>query len=355
MAQQQQIRIGYNAIKHIENLYPDHHIHLIHIPELTNDVHCLIRDLLGSRLASTRSYRSGMPSVIPTQVMQSEFWQDDRVREDVLLAIGGGSVMDLAKVLRFKPNTAQWLVNHLDREISLDCEVAIPLILMPTTAGTGSEVTPTATIWDFSQKKKHALFGDAVMANHAIIDPALCLGASWQITRDSALDALSHALESIWNVHHNNYSTTLSFKAICSICKYLPLIQNDLNNIEWRLQLSEAALNAGLAMAKTQTALVHALSYQDTLEHHKSHGESCAYWLPYVWQIFINSECDPSIKQTVALALENYFKSPFQMHAWLTRLGVQSVDPSRVDNETINRIAQIKCSVRGRNFAGFVV
>ena len=97
----------------------------------------------------------------------------------------------------YKPDGVAWLSKHLDVSIEDESLPKIPLLLAATTAGTGSEVSPTATIWDFAKQCKHSFFGPEVFANVAISDPCLCLGAPWFVSRDSAIDALSHALEAI--------------------------------------------------------------------------------------------------------------------------------------------------------------
>jgi alcohol dehydrogenase class IV len=229
----------------------------------------------------------------------------------------------------------------------------MPLLLASTTAGTGSEVTPTATIWDFAEQRKHSFFGSQVLANVALTDPKLCVGAPWIISRDAAIDALSHALEAIWNKNRTEETTSLAILAAKKICHYLPLLRKDLDNLEIREQLSEAALSAGLAMAKTQTALAHALSYSETAISQKSHGQSCAYWLPYVWQLLIESDCDPKILLSLNQAVDQFFSTPVEMHQWLHTLGLISYSPLECDKTVEEQVGAVRLSARGKNFAGF--
>lgn len=355
MAGHPEVYFGAGSAQELENVFPNHKFHLLHIPEVSDQRLKQIRSYLSGRIVSQKTYQAGMPDLAMVRQMQNDFWsQDSKIYSDsALLAIGGGSLMDLAKVLRFKPTHPDWLNDHLNLNLSDVATQQLPLILMPTTAGTGSEVTPTATIWDFEHQKKHSFFGSAVFANIAIVDSQLSSGAPWKITRDSALDALSHALEAIWNKNRSDEASQLAILAAKNICLNLPVLQVDLDNQEARERLAEASLAAGLAMAKTQTALVHALSYEDTAATYKSHGESCANWLPYVWQMLIESGCDERVKREVDDAVGGCFSSPQQMRDWLFKLGVDSQDPNNKKEELLNRVLVLKSSPRGGNFLGF--
>ena len=343
------------ALNVLANLYSDSEFHILRIPEIADEMLQQIHASLNGRLAAEMIYSSGMPEISVIQEMQMVFWKNASQSNTVLLGIGGGSVMDIAKVLRFRPTGMDWLSQNLDTSIAVHEGYKMPLVLMPTTAGTGSEVTPTATIWDFQNQQKHSFFGPAVLADVAIVDPYLCLSAPWVITRDSAIDALSHALEAIWNIHANFETTKLAISAANDICHYLPLLKEDLNNIELRERLSRAALSAGLAMAKTQTALVHALSYADTASSQTSHGQACGYWLPFVWQLFIDSEYEGTQKSEVNHALANHFLSPSELYDWLVDLGFKVHPPYQKDPEVDARVNQLRLSARGKNFAGFLV
>jgi len=347
------IYFGAGSIVELGNLYPDRGFHILRIPEISNEELKKIRSSLQGRILSETIYQKGMPDIASIQELQEDFWSRADLEQSALLGIGGGSVMDTAKVLRFKPDGCAWLSKHLDITIEDESLPKIPLFLAATTAGTGSEVTPTATMWDFTKQRKHSFFGSEVFADVAIVDPRLCLGAPWVISRDSAIDALSHALEAIWNRNRTQETTNLAIFAAKKICHYLPLIQDDLDNLESRHELSEAALSAGLAMAKTQTALVHALSYAETAKSQRSHGQSCAYWLPYVWQLLIKSDCDPTILISLERALGQYFSNPTAMYQWLLALGFSLYPPLECDKTVEEQVGAVRLSARGKNFAGF--
>ena len=349
------IYFGAGSILELGNLYPDRGFHILRIPEISSEELKKIRSSLRGRILSETTYQKGMPDIASIQELQDDFWSRADLEKSVMLGIGGGSVMDAAKVLRYKPDGVAWLSKHLDVSIEDESLPKIPLLLASTTAGTGSEVTPTATIWDFTKQRKHSFFGPEVFANVAIVDPCLSLCAPWVISRDSGIDALSHALEAIWNRNRTEETTNLAIFAAKKICHYLPLIRDDLSNLELREQLSEAALSAGLAMAKTQTALVHALSYSETARSQKSHGQSCAYWLPYVWQLLIESDCDPAILNSLDRAIGQYFSAPIEMYQWLLALGFSVHPPLECDKTVEEQVGRVRLSARGKNFAGFTI
>jgi len=349
------IYLGPRSLNQLENLYPDRGFHILRIPEISNLQMSNIHNSLQGRVLSETIYQNGMPEILYVQALQERFWQGIDHTNSVLLGVGGGSVMDVAKVLRFRPEGQAWLSKNLDSAIDGQHFFKIPLILAPTTAGTGSEVSPTATIWDFKNHHKHSFFGPQVLANEAIVDPCLCLGAPWIVSRDAAIDALSHALEAIWNRNSTSDTTRQAIEAAKIICEYLPRLQDNLENLEIREKLSCAALSAGLAMGVTQTALAHALSYTETATSQKSHGQSCAYWLPYVWQLLIQSKCDSRILLSVEEAVCQQFSTPNEMFQWLVNLGFLVYPPLERDKNVEEQVSRVRLSVRGKNFAGFEI
>src|SRR5690606_30096068 len=114
------------------------------------------------------------------------------------------------------------------------------LIAVPTTAGTGSEVTPWATIWDQAAGRKHSLHQPWTWPEAAIIDASLMTSLPASATLASGLDALSHALESIWNRHRNPVSTALAVAAARRILRVLPMLMQDLHDLALRNDMAQA-------------------------------------------------------------------------------------------------------------------
>jgi alcohol dehydrogenase class IV len=106
-------------------------------------------------------------------------------------------------------------------------------------------------------------------------------------------------------------------------------------------------------MAKTQTALAHALSYSETVVSQKSHGQSCAYWLPYVWQLLIQSNCDSDVLAHIDQAIGKYFATPMEMYEWLLDLGFSVHPPLERDKTVEEQVNMVRLSTRGKNFVGF--
>ena len=186
---------------------------------------------------------------------------------EVIVAIGGGSVIDSAKVFAAAAGDFGKVQRHLERQQGGGELAAVPIIAVPTTAGTGSEVTCWATVWDEGAGKKFSLARPGLYPEAAIVDPALTLGKPRGLTVSTALDALSHALESIWNVNANPVSACFAVTAAREILDCLPILLGDPKNIDLRGRVAKASLFAGLASSNTKTALAHNLSYPITLVH----------------------------------------------------------------------------------------
>lgn len=201
---------------------------------------------------------------------------------ELILAIGGGSVLDAAKYFSVYNETkkANFVTSIIKGKIEKKDYRTIPIISVPTTAGTGSEITPWATIWDIEEKKKYSLHLPELFSQVAIYDPILTLSVPKDITTQTGLDTLSHALESIWNKNANPITVNYAIKSVKLVMKYLPLLVNDLKNLEYRIEILRACMYAGLAFSNTQTAIAHAMSYYITANHGVPHGIACSFTLP---------------------------------------------------------------------------
>ena len=201
---------------------------------------------------------------------------------EVIVALGGGSVMDAAKVLAAADGDFDKVRRHLVTGAGGDELGRTPIIAVPTTAGTGSEVTSWATVWDTAAMKKYSLARPDLYPEHAVVDPQLMLGMPRQLTISTGLDALSHALESLWNVNVNPLSAHHAVAAAREILVILPPLAKDLQNLKLRTRMAQAALSAGLAFSNTRTAIAHSISYPLTLYYGVAHGIACSFTLPMV-------------------------------------------------------------------------
>ena len=201
---------------------------------------------------------------------------------ELILAVGGGSVLDASKYFSVYNDTKEAsFVTNIIKGISEKKDYkTISIISVPTTAGTGSEITPWASIWDLEEKQKYSLHLPELFSEIALYDPTLTLTVPKDITIQTGLDALSHALESIWNKNANEITISYAIRSAKLIVNYLPLLVKDLNNFEFRDNIMKGCMYAGLSFSNTQTAIAHAMSYYITARKGIDHGIACSFTLP---------------------------------------------------------------------------
>tara|TARA_B100001093_G_scaffold512934_2_gene583808 strand:+ start:10956 stop:12083 length:1128 start_codon:yes stop_codon:yes gene_type:complete len=199
---------------------------------------------------------------------------------DLIVGLGGGSAMDVAKIASVSIPAIKKAI-HIDdllkdsalfsRFKEIDC------IQVPTTAGTGSEVTPFATVWDYESQQKKSLSHPVMYAKKAFIDPDFLSQVPLEVAIPTGLDALNQAFESIWNVNANEFTRPLSRRAAILALRGLPVIDEVPNNPELRVKLALASLFAGLAISQTRTSICHSISYPLTLRYGIQHGMACSF------------------------------------------------------------------------------
>ena len=201
---------------------------------------------------------------------------------DLILAIGGGSVLDTSKFFSVhnKKKEYQFVENIIKGKLPKKDYKITPIVSIPTTAGTGSEITPWATIWDMDEKKKYSLHLPELFSEVAIYDPSLTLSVPKDITVQTGLDTLSHALESIWNKNANPITTNYAIKSAKLVMDNLVLLSDELESFEYRDNIMKACMYAGLAFSNTQTAVAHGISYYVTAHKGVDHGIACSFTLP---------------------------------------------------------------------------
>ena len=175
--------------------------------------------------------------------------------------------MDSAKVIAAFKDNKDLLTDFVKRNKLPVINDPIDLITVPTTSGSSSELTCWATIWDKESKKKFSLSHTKLYPKKAIIDPTLLLNKPKQLTISTGLDALSHSMESIWNINANPVSASHAIQASKLVLENLPLLSKDLTNVKLRSNIARACVHAGLAFSNTKTAIAHNLSYPITLNY----------------------------------------------------------------------------------------
>lgn len=315
-----------------------------------------IQDLLGKDLIAVEPDTVPNPDVASLTGMYERFWTQYRDAE-LILAVGGGSALDTAKALMVGTPSGKFseLVTLLATGNPFTPARVKPLITVPTTAGTGSEVTPWATVWDRTPgaQKKYSLHLKETWPEAALVDPELTLSLPAGPTLAASLDALSHSLESIWNVNCNPISDTHAISAAREVLATLPLLMKDLKNPALRLRMSLAALKAGLAFSNTKTALAHSISYDMTLNHGLPHGIACSFTLPMVLgrAVGVDAQRDAVLAQIFDCPLA---KAPAALEAFFASVGVSTDFASYGvgEEEATKMIHKALDGVRGKNFIG---
>ena len=270
---------GRNSLKDID-IYINHRKALLVTSQgfvergLVDEIVTYTNNIVGV-ISSIKSH----PEFVDIEEIYSQAYQN---QFELIIAIGGGSVMDVAKFISVhNTNKDYQFVEDLTKEKILKKDYKIiPIISIPTTAGTGSEVTPYSTIWDVQEKQKYSLNLPDLFSEVAIYDPVLTLTVPKDITIQTGLDALSHSLESIWNKNASPVTINYAVKSAKLIVNNLVNLTNDLDNLDLRDDMMMACMYAGLAFSNTQTAIAHAISYYVTAHKGIPHGLACSFTLP---------------------------------------------------------------------------
>ena len=271
---------------------------------------------------------------------------------EVIIGLGGGSALDSAKFIAASNGAPERLAATLRAGEKVSASQA-KLIAIPTTAGTGSEVTCWATVWDTDNQKKLSLEAPSLYAEHAIIDAELMVNLPLNITINTALDALSHAFESLWNKHRNPVSSTLAISAIQGVFQHLPALCQNLSDLNLRKKVATSATLAGLAFSNTKTALAHNISYAVTMKYGVVHGLACSFTLPSILGAMIgqDAELDSVLAQAFPVPLNQapeYMKSFFQQLHVATdyqAYGIEQQDWQHIVDDAFD-------GARGANFIG---
>lgn len=224
---------------------------------------------------------------------------------DVVVALGGGSVIDAAKgmvALNALEGDEAAFTDHLRNGTALPVDLdTVPIIAIPTTSGTGSEVTRWGTIWG-DDRVKYSVTCPALYPTHAVLDPDLCTSMPVDLTLGTGLDAMSHAMEAVWNRRHTDATDMIAEQAIRLTREVLPQILKTPSDRMLRSRMQTAALLAGFAMGTTQTAIAHSISYPFTSRFGLPHGVACSFTLAEV--VRYNAKTAPDRLQPIARAFD---------------------------------------------------
>lgn len=218
---------------------------------------------------------------------------------DCVIGAGGGSVLDSAKLLAAMTGNEQRYVDVVG--VGLLKKRVKKLICIPTTSGTGSEVSPIAILLNEKTEAKSGIVSPALLADAAYIDPVLTVGLPPKITAETAMDALCHCIEAYTNKFAHPAVDTYALKGIELISKNLLKAYKNGNDLEARAALSLGSMYGGLCLGPVNTHGVHCLSYGLGGKFHISHGLANAILLPAVLRF--NLEASPERHAEVAVAM----------------------------------------------------
>ncbi len=220
-------------------------------------------------------------------------------RADSVAGIGGGSVLDVAKLVAAFVDSDQKAEDCFGQ--GLIRGKGLWLACLPTTAGTGSEVSPNAILLDERDKLKKGIVSPYLLADVAYVDPELTMTVPAKVTADTGMDALIHCMEAYTNKFAHPAADIYALQGIKLISANLLRAVKDGNDKEAREALALGSLYGGLVLGPVNTAAVHALSYPLGGEFHIPHGLANAILLPEVMKF--NAEADPKRYAEVAIAL----------------------------------------------------
>ncbi|MFV0439603.1 MAG: iron-containing alcohol dehydrogenase [Desulfopila sp.] len=235
----------------------------------------------------------------PSEVVEAAAEIGKREKVDALVAIGGGSAMDCAKAVNILLTNPSPIFQYAGpNQVKNPVK---PLIAIPTTAGTSSEVTAVTVISDTQKKKKIVILGQHVGATHALIDPLLTMDLPPSITAATGMDALTHAIESYTSVNVSPATEVHSLKAIELIAANLAEAVKNGHNTEARTNMMLACLHAGIAFGNADLGLVHTIAHPLSARCGLAHGDANAAMLPYV--VAYNADAVPERTREIARAL----------------------------------------------------
>ena len=214
------------------------------------------------------------------------------------IALGGGSVIDTAKIICLMiSNNINSVHNLINEESTKKFSEKIKIICIPTTSGTGAEITPFSSIWDKKNGLKYSIVADKLFRK-IILDPKLTLGLPKKIIISSGIDALCQILESSWSNKSNKLSLKSSFLGYRFFSKNINLILKDLNNIKLREEMLISSFLSGISISTANTTLCHSISYPLTAILNIPHGLACGFSLVEVIK-FNSKSNDMFLKNTL--------------------------------------------------------
>ncbi|MCK5151303.1 MAG: iron-containing alcohol dehydrogenase [Candidatus Thorarchaeota archaeon] len=261
---------------------------------------------------------------------------------DTIIAVGGGSVMDTAKaawVLYANPDMNLEALSPFD---VLGLKEKARLISIPTTAGTGSEITRAVVVREDESGRKFATTNPELMAELAILDPVFVKVLPEKMTIYTGMDALTHAVEGYISVWKNDFSDACSMKAIQMVFEWLPKSVSNLEDLEAREKMLVAAALAGMSFGNSQACLAHSMGHSMGSVLRLQHGLSVGMALPYTMEFSAHGMPDTArqyweLSRLVGIQEEDHMKATRALAKKIRELGKQIGFPQNFQEAGITR------------------
>ncbi len=268
----------------------------------------------------------------PIEVVAAGVKAFEECQAETVIAVGGGSTIDAAKAIRAIAKKV--LQVETDK---MEC------FAIPTTSGTGSEVTDYAVITDNARGVKYPLDSQALRPPVAILDPSLTASAPPTVTADAGMDVLTHALEAYVSTKANDFSDAMCEKAVSLVFRFLPLAFQDGEDLLARTEMQNAACMAGLAFNSVGLGINHGLAHAIGGKLHIAHGRINAMLLPKV--LAFNADLSHLVGGEYSLAAKKYQRIAKIMDfpAATVRLGVSNLIS---EIERLNHMLQIPSTLK---------
>lgn len=232
------------------------------------------------------------------------------LKSDLIISVGGGSVIDTAKAVAITLHEGGRAIDHIG-VMRLNHAIT-PHVVIPTTAGTGSEVTPVAVIKNHEVGRKVYIIEHALFPQAAILDPAFVAGLPPMLTAGTGLDALTHAIEALMSVRSNAVCDGLALHAVRLIADNLPECVAHGGNLTARGDMQAAATLAGWAFAIAQVALAHGMAHTVGALYGVPHGTACGIVLPHVMRFNAEHCTGALVNVAQALGVDTHQLAPLE-------------------------------------------
>lgn len=265
-----------------------------------------------------------------------------RCREfNFILAVGGGTILDTAKCAAILSNNKGKIEDYVKTKTKVLQNDGLFFIAIPTTAGTGSEVSPWATVWGNDYKKYSLSSSQFMFPDISFVDPALTDLLPHYETATSGIDALCQAIESYWSVNYNPVSDKYAIEAMKIISCNLESTVNKPNQ-KFRNKMAWGSLLSGLAFSNTQTTICHAVSYPISIHWKVAHGQATSLTLPVFFEYIVPILPITRQKRLLeAIGSKTISKAADKIRKLMLNIGLKtSFRELNIDKKGVNTIAK---------------